>query len=314
MRLSLSLRQKKSFEGWVFILPWFVGFLLFLAYPLAISIVMSFAKVNTVTFNMRFVGFRNYTRAFLTDTQFISIFTQTMRNTVLDTPIIMFFSLFVAILLNRNVPGKTLLRGVFFLPVIVSTGYVIQELFGQGVGGIAVAMGTSGQVDLAAATEGAAALTAKTPSLLDVSPFLNEYLGSEIAAGISEFLNRLGLVLWRSGIQILIFLAGLQGISNDLYQAARIDGANEWELFWMVTLPIISPIILAVLIFTIVDSFMDIFNQVLDYIHSVAFTTMGGMNFGYAASLSWIYFISIFALILILYIIIGRKVFYQGEK
>lgn len=314
--MSVALHRRRSAIGLLFVAPWLIGFAAFLAAPLARSLIMSFADVNSISLQMRFVGLSNYTKGFLDDAEFLPIYWETARNALIDTPIIVFFSLVIAIVLDRKIPAKALFRAVFFLPVVISSGYVIEELFGQGVGGIASAIGVGGGGGAGgqALESTAAQLTAKTPAIINVSAYLREFLGPEVAQGVSDFLNRLGLVLWRSGIQVLLFLAGLQGISSFLYDAARIDGANEWELFWKVTLPVISPIIVAVVVFTIIDSFMDVFNKVLDYIHRVSFTRAGGFDYGYGAALSWIYFITVFALILLTVVAIRKRLFYQGVR
>ena len=239
----LSLTRKKTLESWIFISPWIIGFLFFLAYPFVTSFLMSFSQVNQMTFKMRFIGLKNYIKAFLVDTEFLPIYGKTIGNTLIDTPIIMFFSLIVAILLNRNVPFKTLFRGLFFLPVVIASGYVIQELFGQGVGGLAAAIGTSLPPESLDMAETAATLTAKTPSIINVAAFLNEVFGSEMATAINYFLNRLGLILWRSGIQILLFLAGLQGVPKDLTEASYIDGANYFQTLFRVVFPSMKPVL-----------------------------------------------------------------------
>src|SRR5205085_3564355 len=110
-----------------------------------------------------------------------------------------------------------------------------------------------------------------------------QYLGPDAAAGVEGLLNRLLFVLWRTGVQMLIFLAGLNAVSPVLYEAAKVDGATDWDRFWKVTLPLLSPVILVNLVYTLVDSFTDGFNQLLDYIRQTALA--GGFRLGYAASL-----------------------------
>jgi ABC-type sugar transport system permease subunit len=125
-------------------------------------------------------------------------------------------------------------------------------------------------------------------------------------------LNRLLFVLWKTGVQMLIFLAGLNSVSPVLYEAARVDGATDWDRFWKVTLPLLSPVILVNLVYTIVDSFTDTFNQVLQYIQQTAFA--GGFRLGYAAALGWIYFLIVFVILAVVVRITNRYVFYAGER
>lgn len=310
---TLTLRQQRSLEGVLFVLPWVAGFALFFAWPLVYSLVLSFARVSPAGFRMTFIGLDNYVRAFQGDIEFLPRLWRTLSGVVLDTPIIIVFSLVIAILLNRKLPGRALVRALFFLPVVIASGWVIQELFRQGVGGISVALGVTSEkaATVTLSTGGSVSAGAKTPSIVDITALLTEFLGPRLSAGINAFLNRLGLTLWRSGIQIVLFLAGLQGISRSLYEAGRIDGASEWVLFWRVTLPIISPILLAVIVFTVVDSFLDSFNEVLEYIRATGF---GKSLFGYAAALSWIYFLFVFALLLVVLALMRRRVFYRGMR
>jgi ABC-type sugar transport system permease subunit len=308
-----TLSRKKALEGRIFVFPWVIGFLLFVAWPLTYSLFLGFNKVNVAGFKTNFIGLKNFTRAFFIDIDFLPLLWETLADVIINTPVLTVFSLAVAILLNRRMKGRGLLRGLFFLPVVMSSGYVLRELLGQGISGLSVVLGideaSSGVMNLpsGAVVRGGA----ETPGSLDIAVLLNEFLGPQLASVIGAFLNRLGITLWRSGIQILLFLAGLQGISSSLYEAARIDGADEWKVFWKVTLPIISPILLVVVIFTIVDSFTDIFNPILNYIKDVGFVQN---NYGYSAALSWIYFAIIFILLMIVMGLFRKRVFYRGER
>ena len=308
-----ALSRKKALEGRIFVLPWVIGFLLFVAWPLTYSLFLGFNKVNVAGFKTNFIGLKNFARAFFIDIDFLPLLWETLADVIINTPVLTVFSLAVAILLNRKMKGRGLLRGLFFLPVVMSSGYVLRELLGQGISGLSVVLGideaSSGVMNLptGAVVRGGA----ETPGSLDIAVLLNEFLGPQLASVIGAFLNRLGITLWRSGIQILLFLAGLQGISSSLYEAARIDGADEWKVFWKITLLIISPILLVVVIFTIVDCFTDIFNPILNYIKDIGFVQN---NYGYSAALSWIYFVVIFILLMIVMGLFRKRVFYRGER
>jgi ABC-type sugar transport system permease subunit len=306
-----SLSGQRAREGFVFTLPWIIGFLAFVAWPLGYSLFLSFQRVNSAGFSTVFIGLGNYTRAFTVDMKFGPALLSTLGSTLVNVPVVLVFSLAVAVLLNRALPARAVVRALFFLPVVIGSGYVMQELFNQGVGGVSVALGVQGQAGAIALPSGGVATATHTTSAVNVSAYLGEFLGPQMTGGINEFLNKLGLALWRSGIQIILFLAGLQGISRSLYEAGRIDGANEWTLFWSVTFPIISPIMVAVVIFSIVDSFTDVFNPILEMIRSQAFVKL---LYGYSAALSWIYFLVIFAVILVFLALVSRRVFTRGEK
>ena len=137
------------------------------------------------------------------------------------------------------------------------------------------------------------------------------YLGPRVFTAISGFLDRITIVLWRLGVQVLLFLSGLQGISPFLYESAKVDGATEWEMFWKITLPMISPVIVLNIAYSMIDSFVDISNPVLKYINERAFTNL---QFDYAAALSWIYSILIFALLGVVFFISRYFVYDVGRK
>lgn len=292
----MTLKTRQAINGYVFILPWLIGFAVFVAGPFLQSFQISFTKVDMMAgFQLTGVGFANYIEAFLVDERFVPTLINTFRNTVIDVPIILVFSLFTAFLVNQKLRGVTIFRAVFFLPVVIASGLVVQQLFSQGASTLNVTGGGTG-----------------TLRGLDISPLIYLYLGPYWGDFLLGVLNRITLVLWRSGIQILLFLAGLQGISGSLYEAARCDGATDWEVFWKITLPMLSPIILVNAIYSVVDAFTDVFNPMLNLIKNAAFT--GQFRLGYAAALGWIYFLLIFLLILAVVISSRKWVFYGGER
>ena len=309
---SVGLTRLRAREGRLFVLPWVVGFLLFVAWPLGYSLFLSFQKVSPAGFRTTFVGIRNYADAFVTDPLFVPYLLESLRTVLLETPVILVFSLAVAVLLNRSLPARGVVRALFFLPVVIGSGYVIYELFQQGIGGLSVALGgATSQSGVLTLPTGGVAGGARVGSTVNATRILRQFLGVGLAEGVDTLLNQVGLSLWKSGIQIILLLAGLQGISRSLYEAGRIDGANEWTLFWSVTFPILSPIMVAVVVFSVVDSFTDVFNSVLGHIRSQAFTKT---NYGYASALSWIYFLVIFVLLGAVLAWVQRRVFYRGIR
>lgn len=292
----LTLRQRWAIQGYAFIMLWLVGFLTFQMWPFIQSFWISFNDVNIVGgISLEWKGLDNYRMAFLEDERFVPTLLDTVKNMAIDVPIILVFSLFTAFLVNQKIRGRLFFRAVFFLPVVIASGLVVERLFEQLV--------ETGQ------TMGAQQTVTRG---IDLPGIVHLYLPEEVANAILDVLNRLTLILWRSGIQILLFLAGFQGISGTYYEAARCDGATDWELFWKVTLPMLSPIILVNIIFTIVDSFTDRFNPMLDLIRDAAFT--GTFRMGFAAAMGWVYFAVIF-LVLALVLATSRYwVFYSGER
>lgn len=263
---KMSLHQREQLRGIVFVLPFIIGLCAFFIYPLTLSIRLSFGKlVSVVGMKVEWAGFENYVRAFVLDVEFVPTFLQAVRQTLVKFPLTVLLSLIIAIMLNRDIKARGLFRVIFFIPFLLGTGQVMQQLLNQGVD--------------------RAVLNIMDGRLIPYNVLV--YFGSTIANAVQTILSILVSVLWSSGVQILLFLSGLQSISPSLYEAARIDGATEWEIFWKVTVPMISPILLLNLVYTVVDSFTNISNPLLQYIQTYGFTNM---EFAYSAALSWIYF------------------------
>ena len=288
-RRQLTLSQRRALEGYFFVAPWLLGFLIFMAWPLFQSFYLSFHELQATSLSdLKFRGLDNYKEAFFIDARFLPRLGTTLQQNLLDVPVIMVFSLFSAILANQKIKGAMAFRAVFFLPLVIGSALVIRQLADQGVGGLVLSRG------------------------VNVQELAFQYLGPDAAQGVEQLLNRLLFVLWRTGVQMLIFLAGLNSVSPVLYEAAKVDGATDWDRFWKVTLPLLSPVILVNLVYTIVESFTDAFNEVLTYIQQTAFA--GGFRLGYAAALGWIYFAIIFVILAIVIKIVNRYVFYAGER
>ncbi|MFB1051002.1 carbohydrate ABC transporter permease [Paraliobacillus sp. JSM ZJ581] len=271
----LTLKQKKSLIGYSFIAPWLIGFIIFTAYPLGYSLFLSFqeVKIKPTGIATSFIGMGNYEYAFAVDALFIQKLLDFLEEIVISVPIIIVFSLIIALLLNQKIRFKGLFRTIFFLPVIITSGPVIQELMNQGVTAI--------------------------PSIKDYAIFQMMMTNTEgfLNSIIIYLMDNLIVILWFSGVQILIFLAALQKMDKQIYEAAKIDGASKWELFWKITLPTLFPMIIVNLIYTIVTYSIFALNPVVGHIQSNMFQIDTG--FGYASALSWIYFI-IIALVLVI--------------
>ena len=179
-------------------------------------------------------------------------------------------------------------RAIFFLPLIIGSAQVIRELAAQEVGGFALSQG------------------------VDWQQIVYTYLGAGAAEQVSAILDRIIFVLWNTSVQMLVFLAGLNSIPGTLYEAARVDGANDWDRFWKITLPLMTPVVLVNIVYTIVNSFTDTFNLVLSYVQEVAFA--GGFRLGYAAALGWVYFLVVGIMLGIVIYLASRFTFYVGEQ
>ena len=284
-RHSLTLRTKNSLKGLVFISPFIIGLIAFFIYPLFFSLRISVAS-DIKILGMKLSGFTlyQYKRAFVEDVEFVPTFLRTVKFTLTNFPLTIILSLIIAILLNKDIKGRGFFRVVFFIPFLLGSGEILQQLLNQGVdrGVLNVADGR-------------------------IIPYnVLSYFGSDIIDTVQGLFGSLVTILWKSGVQILLFLAGLQSISPSLYEAARIDGATEWEMFWKVTIPMISPMMLLNLVYTIVDSFTALDNELLTYIKTYGFSNA---EFSYASALGWIYFAFIGILVAIIFGIMKRYMY-----
>ncbi|XEC92909.1 carbohydrate ABC transporter permease [Paenibacillus tarimensis] len=275
----LSASMIRNLEGSLFIAPWVTGFLIFLAFPLGFSFYMSFHSVTIrpLPEGNKYdpVGLNYYKEILVDSPQLYEQLLPFLRETVLMIPIILIFALMIAILLNQDFTGRFFFRTVFFLPVIFSTGYVVTEFVTQGQGGLGFL------------------------ERFDVTNNIQQYLGDNLwTTSIIEILNRFVLILWYSGVQIVIFLAGRQTISKSVYESARIDGAGPWEVFWKITLPAMVPFIFLNLIFTVINMFTFPFNPVLSIITY--------SNYGFNSAFAWVYFAIIISFLAIMLFIFTR--------
>ena len=283
--LGISYESRQAFTGFMFVLPWFLGFLLFFAIPCFQSLQFSFSKVAVFEgYACTWAGIENYVNLLTSGATYLQALVSTLTDLAVNVPVILIFSLFVAVLLNRKFIGRGLVRSVFFLPVIVTTGVVMTTF--QSTGDASAVM--EGNVNNGVMFE-----TANATEFL-----LNLGLNETLTEYMSMVADRIFGVVWDSGIQILLFLAALQSISPSLYEASNVEGATAWETFWLITFPNVAPIILVNIVYTIVDTFSDTDNAVLKEIDSLINVTF---NFGGAAAASWTFFIVILALIGIIF-------------
>ena len=287
-RPRLSMSTKHSMEAYMFLIPWIVGVCLFFAYPIFVSIRLSFSKIDQFKgLKTHLTGFNNYHYIFFYDVNFVPTFLKVVYDTLINTPLCIVFSLVIAILINRKMVGRGFFRTTFFIPVLLGTGYIMKYLLGMGADSSTITTG------------------------IMVPRIIADLLGTSITEVVQGFLDRITVVLWKSGVQIVLFLAGLQGISGSLYEAAKVDGATEWEMFWKITLPMISPVILMNIVYTIVSFFTDGTNPMVDYIDKMNFTNQMYEN---AAAMSWVYFAFALLLCVTCILLMRRHVYDSGSK
>jgi len=269
----LLFKWKEYGVGYLFVLPWMIGFAAFVAFPIGWSLYNSFHKIGITAegFQYTWVGLDNYRRMLFENNAYPIMLVQYFMETIMIIPLILIFSFLVALLLNQKFPGRMLMRTVFFLPVIFATGQVITELFVQGAG--------------------------ELPFLEDYNiEQLSEQLFNEtVGTAVINVLGKAVIILWYSGVQILIFIAGFQTIPKTLYEAIRVDGASPWESFWKITFPGMIPFMGLNAVYTIVDMFTFPFNPILEAVSRNMFAPTTG--YGYASAMAWLYFLLVLVLI-----------------
>ncbi len=263
---KLTLVRKRMLIGYMFILPWLIGFGVFYVRSLFMTIQFSLSDLKVAIgggYELSFVGLENYLYAFRVHGTFKQILTSSIGNMLVDVPLIIIFSLFMALLLNKNFKGRTLVRAIFFLPVILNAPAIADAMnFSRAMmaGGLSPA---SAEVTEAVATTGiSAAYYMEMFEDLAMPGFLLEY--------IAEAVNRISDIITASGVQIVIFIAALQSIPGSMYEVAKIEGATAYETFWKVTFPMVMPHIITNIVYTIVDNFAQ--SEVVDLAYDTAFT------------------------------------------
>jgi len=265
--------MREALNGYSFVLLWIIGFTVFTLIPLIQTFRFSLNQVTVTTTGIKLASLQwaNYARALLTDPTFVQLIIEYVIETLVSVPIVIIFAMIIALMLNLDFKGKGFFRTIFFLPVVITSGPVIQELTAQG------ATSVPGISDSAA--------------LAEFLTSLPNWLRNPIDYLLTSFI----LILWFSGVQILIYLSGLQKIDKSIYEAAAIDGASSWEAFWKITLPSLSMTTLINAIYTIITLSHFSENKVVKYISSQTYAVDGGI--GYSSAMSFLYFIILTLLI-----------------
>lgn len=301
-----SLDVKKARSGWIFILPFLLGFVLIYLPIIFDSIKYSFHEIDILIgggYELKWVGWKNYSDAILVDTSYVTTLVSGLKQLILDIPSIVLFSLFIAIILNQKIAGRAAFRAIFFIPVILTTG-LIDEI--DAANTLNSYMEESGGIDDGS---GQTSTANEIISMMDVEVlFANMMIGTEILEYVVGLVNNIFNIVNRCGVQMLIFLSGLQSISPAIYESCSIDGASGWETFWKITLPMVSPMILVNTVYTIIDAFTSSDNQVMAYIARVYDQADGNVL---SSAMSWMYFLIVILIIAAVSGLLSAFVFYQ---
>lgn len=301
----LTLIQKRSLSGYLFILPWLIGFIVFYIRSLFLAVQFSFSelKMNPQSggFTLDFVAFDNFIYAFRVHPTFKQVLTSSIGNMLIDVPLIIFFSLFMAILLNKKFPGRSLVRAVFFLPVILNSSAIRSalELSASMISG-----GISSQ-----ATEMSAVSSESLAFSMDylIEMFINFGIPAGILGYIAMAVQRINDIIQASGVQIVIFIAALQAIPSSMYEVAKIEGATAYETFWKVTFPMVMPHIITNVVYTIVDSFTT--SEVVDLAYDTAFNEF---NYGLSSVFSLVSTVVTCVILALVVRYISKRTFYYN--
>ena len=304
-RKARNLRRRNAIAGYLFISPFIVGFLLFLVKPMIESFQMSLSKViiaasqkegGTGFIMERITTWKesNYYRAFFYDPDYKNRLVDSLKNMAIQVPAIIVFSFFIALILNQEFKGRGFVRAIFFLPVILSSGVIVGLEYNNTL--------MSGMKDVIAESGDGFSITASLETILRTTG-----IGGKILDPVFKIIEGVYDVALASGIQIIIFISGLQTVSTSMYEAAKIEGCTAWESFWKITFPLVSSMILVNLVYTTVDFLMRTDNQVMDLI---TLKVNPQMEYGLSAAMARSYFAIVAAVLGILSAIISKKVYY----
>ena len=286
--------------GYFFVLPFIIGFLAFTVYPLIQSMFFSFQDItyNMDGYHTQPVGIEHYTYLLVKDPSYRLLLLNSLKDMLLNVPLIVFFSFFAANLLNQKFRGRLLARAIFFLPVILASSSVL----GMNVDAImASASGGTGIGETARETVNLSMQMQTFLKYVNLPGGFTDYVISGV--------KRITTIISASGVQILLFLAGLQSVTPSQLEAAHMEGANSWEIFWKITVPIVSPILLVSTLYTVIDSFTANSNPVIQAVQG----KYAGLQFGMGSAMSWLYILVVFLIIGLVYGLLSKVVFYQDN-
>lgn len=296
------MTTKRMFNGYLFIMPWLIGFVYFYVRCLAMTINFSLSELqlqSTGGYQTLFVGIENFRYAFQAHAEFKQVLTLSMMNIIVDVPLIIFFSLFMAMLLNRDFKGRTLVRAIFFLPVILGSGAIVDT------------MQMSQQMMTGGLSSVSTEMASASSSMVNVGYFIELFEDIMMPGFILDYIigavARINEIITKSGVQIVIFIAALQSIPGALYEVAKIEGATAYETFWKVTFPMVMPHIVTNIVYTIVDSFSG--SDIVDLAYTTAFTHF---NYGLSSAFSIISTVLVCGLLILVCGFIQKRTFYYN--
>ena len=291
---SLRLTRRQQRAGYLFVLPWVFGFIFFFLQPFLESM---WYAVNNVTMGSsgieaKFVGLGNFKYLILEDSKFLINLWEVTADMLVQVVVCTILSLLVAVVLVQNFRGRTVYRAIFFLPIIMTSGVVYSM-----VGSVVDSMGVR-------------TVNAYINGNTIITMMERSGLSETLIAVIKGAVESIYVMAVNCGVPILLYISGLQKIPESAYEAARIEGAGNWDIFWKITVPKISPIIFLNIVYSIVDSCTAYGREEDGNVMMMAIQEMGfgkSMKFGMSSAMAWMYFAVIVFFLLLAWLLVGRK-------
>ncbi len=280
-KTPLKRKTRETLVAWSFMSIWAIGFLVFTMIPIFTSLYYSLSDVilSGEGIQVIFTGFDNYAQVFSSAEgfNFLRSVSDFAIEILFKVPIITVFAIIIAVLLNQKIKARGFFRAIYFLPVIIASGPVINQLINQGAATIPL-VEELGFIDL-----------------------INQTFSEGLARPIANIFSELIVILWFSGVQILLFIAALQKIDKATYEAAMIDGAGVWESFWKITIPALSNMVLVSVVFTIINLATFSENEAIQHIKTNMFALETG--FGFSSAIAWLYFIALAIILAVFFLV-----------
>ena len=271
-----GIEARKSRYGFMFILPWLIGFVLFFLIPIIQSFVYSLSTILLTENGIvtEFVGLKNYNYLINEDATYLKMLNTSLVGFLYKLPLILVVSIVLSLVLHQKFKGRVVFRALFFLPVIIATGVVLELIF-RTTADSTTALGVSDSI---------------TSNMFSVESIMQSLdLPSQIAGYIKTAVSSIFDLIWECGIQIILFIAGLQSIPASIYEASKVEGATKWEEFWFITFPQLSRITLLVSIFTMLEVFADNRNELINS----AYIKMSAGIYDESSAMLWVYFAAV---------------------
>lgn len=290
-RKQIGLVERQQWTGRKFVLIWEIGFVWFVLLPLVKSFIYSFnnVRISTNGFELEFIGLEKYQFIFYESASYVDNLTSSLTSFFTSVPIIFALSLILGIVLNQEFPGRLAFRTIFFLPVIMSTGVILDFIKSNEAASMMSSMATGGGA-----------------GLINVVEIFDEMgLPQSVSELLAKYINTIFDLMWDCGVPIVLFIAGLQSIPASMFEAADVEGATGWERFWYITFPMLSNTSVLVLVFVAISFFVKSNNPVIDQ----AFTVLLEQQvYSTSAAMLWTYFGIVIVLSALVFLLIDRFV------